>query len=211
MKYYVVWEGVEPGIYDRWEDAREMVENFKGAKYKSFSTYEDALNAFRSGGATEGMLLLEKLAKREKRVVNYDALPEIDKDAWAVDASCMGNPGVMEYRGVEVGTGKEIFRVGPFQQGTNNIGEFLALVHAISLSGKMGMPRKKIYSDSKTAMSWLKNRAVKTTLRRTVQNAKLFELLERALNWIKTNPCTNPVEKWKTEEWGEVPADFGRK
>jgi len=213
MKYYVVWEGLEPGIYDSWEDAREMVENFKGARYKSFPTYGEALRAYREGGATDGMVLLEEMVRRNAgtRVVNYDAIPEIDQNGWAVDASCLGNPGIMEYRGVEVRTGKEIFSVGPFKDATNNIGEYLALVHGISLSQKMGCPRITIYSDSRTAQSWLKRGQVKTTLAHTSANARVFELLERASNWVNTHTYYNRILKWNTEEWGEIPADFGRK
>ena len=35
-KYYVVWEGRARGIFDSWEECKEQVDNFKGAKYKSF-------------------------------------------------------------------------------------------------------------------------------------------------------------------------------
>ena len=59
--------------------------------------------------------------------MNYDK-----NKAWAVDAGCSGNPGPMEYRGVDMRTGKQIFHFGPIQ-GTNNIGEFLAIVHALAL------------------------------------------------------------------------------
>ncbi|MDE6855849.1 MAG: ribonuclease H, partial [Muribaculaceae bacterium] len=136
--------------------------------------------------------------------------PDIDQTAWAVDASCQGNPGIMEYRGVELATGRELFKVGPFQDGTNNIGEFLAIVHALA-----EMTRRNewhnIYSDSKTALAWVRNRQVKTQLKQTDRNAKLFELLGRGIVWIRSHSWPVKIMKWQTELWGEIPADFGRK
>lgn len=42
----------------------------------------------------------------------------------------------MEYRGVDTKTRKQIFIQGPFEEGTNNIGEFLAIVHGLALLKK---------------------------------------------------------------------------
>ena len=60
----------------------------------------------------------------------------IIKESIAVDAACSGNPGNMEYRGVYTKTKEQIFHQGPFPQGTNNIGEFLALVHGLAFFKK---------------------------------------------------------------------------
>ena len=117
----------------------------------------------------------------------------------------------MEYRGVETKTKKEIFRQGPFEDGTNNIGEFLALVHALALLKKKGLDLYPIYTDSRTAISWVKNKKIKTTLIKNKKNAPLFDMMERALDWLNKNSFKNPVIKWETENWGEIPADFGRK
>ncbi|MDE6489977.1 MAG: ribonuclease H, partial [Muribaculaceae bacterium] len=144
-------------------------------------------------------------------LIHYDAFPEIRTDAIAVDGACAGNPGPMEYQGVRVGTGEQIFHLGPLAGGTNNIGEYLALVHALSLLARNGDSNTPVYSDSRTALSWLKRRHSKTQLVRTAANARVFELLERADRWVASNTWTNPVIKWDTERWGEIPADFGRK
>ena len=116
----------------------------------------------------------------------------------------------MEYRGVYVKTGEEIFRQGPFEDGTNNVGEFLALVHGLALlkQRNLDMP---LYSDSKTAISWVKKRKAATKLERTARNAPIFELIERAEKWLQTNSFKTEILKWETEAWGEIPADFGRK
>lgn len=214
-KFYVVWEGRHPGVYEDWADAQEQIVNFPGAKYKGYGSQEEAVAAFRrylvGNDVPLGEILVGASSARpgagEK---SYFDFPEIDLDGWAVDASCLGNPGVMEYRGVELRTGRELFRVGPFQDATNNIGEFLALVHALALQYRSG-DWHTVYSDSATGMSWLKNRRIKTTLQPTERNRRVFELMARGLDWISSHQWNAQVLKWQTQLWGEIPADFGRK
>ena len=117
----------------------------------------------------------------------------------------------MEYRGVAVATGEEIFHIGPLEGGTNNIGEYLALIHAAALFAKRGDHSTPIYSDSRTALAWLRRGHSNTTVKPTAENACVIDLLRRADNWLAHNRVVNPVLKWNTELWGEIPADFGRK
>lgn len=135
--------------------------------------------------------------------------PDVRADAWAVDAACSGNPGPMEYRGIDLATGQVIFHFGPMH-GTNNIGEFLAIVHALALMQQHGIS-KAIYSDSVNAMLWVKKRQCKTKLERTPETEPLYQIIARAERWLKTHQYTTPILKWETKKWGEVPADFGRK
>jgi len=229
-KYYVVWEGREPGIYDNYEDALEQVDGYPGPKWKSYMSAEEAAIAYREGYKKEeslelGALLVAGNVRQQAKkgsadtrinsglpttLPDFNRFPEIDSDAWVVDASCMGNPGVMEYRGVELKTGRELFRVGPFQKATNNIGEFLAIVHALALMKREGVSRT-IYSDSVSGMAWVRRRQIKTQLQPCAENRKVFELMARALHWLNTNDYNSKVLKWQTELWGEIPADFGRK
>lgn len=130
--------------------------------------------------------------------------------AWAVDASCLGNPGPMEYRGVDLDTGQTIFHFGPIK-GTNNIGEFLAIVHAMALMEQRGMQGYTIYSDSVNAQLWVKKQKCKTTLKASDETKQALELVERAEKWLKTHSFRPQVLKWNTKDWGEIPADFGRK
>ena len=125
------------------------------------------------------------------------------------DGACSGNPGPMEYRGICLKTGQEVFHYGPIQ-GTNNIGEFLAIVHALALLRQQGL-RKTIYSDSRNALLWVKQKQCRTRLPRTPKTEKAFQLIERAEKWLRENTTDCPLLKWETEQWGEVPADFGRK
>ena len=131
-------------------------------------------------------------------------------DAWAVDASCLGNPGPMEYQCIDLATRQRVFHYGPVM-GTNNIGEFLAIVHALALSWQQGNHLRTIYSDSATAIIWVNKRQCKTKLAMTPQTRKLYEVISRAENWLRTHDWKNPLVKWDTQEWGEIPADFGRK
>lgn len=135
--------------------------------------------------------------------------PEVTADAWAVDAACSGNPGPMEYQGIDLATGARVFHYGPVH-GTNNIGEFLAIVHALALMEKAGI-RKTIYSDSRNAILWVGKMQCKTKLEHTPQTARLYQVINRAEQWLRTHPFRVPILKWETRQWGEVPADFGRK
>ena len=205
-KYYVVWQGKQPGIYTDWEDCKKQINGYDGARYKSFKHKSIAEKAFSLG--YEGY---KKSGVKDAPEVDWSKLPtQPIFDSIAVDAACSGNPGTMEYRGVNTKTTEEIFKKGPFQESTNNIGEFLALVHALALLKQIGDTRP-IYSDSRTAMSWVKHKKVKTTLKKTKSNADSFDLIHRAEQWLANNAYTNKIIKWETKIWGEIPADFGRK
>ncbi len=134
---------------------------------------------------------------------------EVTANSWAVDAACSGNPGPMEYRGIDLATGQTVFHFGPCH-GTNNIGEFLAIVHALALMEQKGI-HKTIYSDSYNAILWVKKHKCKTKLERNAKTEQLFQVIERAERWLTTHPIQVPIVKWETKKWGEVPADFGRK
>lgn len=136
--------------------------------------------------------------------------PEVKAAAWAVDAGCSGNPGPMEYQCVDLQTGAKIFHFGPIK-GTNNIGEFLAIVHALALMEKQGIKDKVIYSDSVNAQIWVQKQQCKTKLERTPETEKALELVQRAEMWLRTHAFRVPILKWDTKAWGEIPADFGRK
>lgn len=209
-KFYVVWKGFSPGIYDSWEECKLQVTGFPGAEYKSFDSQEAATKAYR-GDYNEQIQLLRSIAMNRRETVNYEAIPDIIKDSIAVDGACSGNPGPMEYRGVDVMTGAEIFHVGPLADGTNNVAEYLALIHVLAFLKKTNNTKTVVYSDSRTALSWLRNRGHKSKLARTKNNDKIFDMLARADKWIQSNVSYNRVIKWDTEKWGEIPADFDRK
>ena len=213
-KWYVVWVGTETGICDTWTECQLRTKGYPGARYKSYDNQEDAIEAWRNGGDEDARQVLRAIAnapRRKAEDIDYTLIPEIIPGSWAVDAACSKNPGAMEYRGVDVYTGYQYFHQGPFQQGTNNIGEFLAIVHALALLYKRGDSKTAIYSDSRTAQIWVRKRRCGTKLERTPQNARLLDIVQRAEQWLQTHTTSNPILKWQTDKWGEIPADFGRK
>jgi ribonuclease HI len=200
-KSYVVWVGHKPGIYHSWADCKAQIDGVENAKYKAFESAEEAKNAF-SGDW--------KSFYKKQLYSKTDAVAKPSGDIIAVDAACSGNPGLMEYRGVYLRTGQVIFHQGPFKDGTNNIGEFLAIVHALALqiSKKTCFP---IYSDSSNALVWIRKKKCNTKLEKTKDNEPIFDLIDRAEKWLQNNSWNIPVYKWDTFSWGEIPADFGRK
>ena len=209
-KFYVVGEGRAPGVYDSWEECEDQVKGYPGARYKSFGSQSDAVTAFRQA-TPDDYTIIRAIGVHKPDVVNYSAFPEIRLDAIAVDGACAKNPGPMEYRAVYVATGQEIFHMGPLEGGTNNIGEYIAIIHAASLLARRGDFKTPIYSDSRTALAWVRRGRSNTTIKPTADNGRVIELLHRADAWLAANSIINPLLKWDTEQWGEIPADFGRK
>jgi ribonuclease HI len=206
-KFYVVWAGYEPGVYSTWADASAQVTGFPGAKFKAFSSEAEARAAFAAdyseyqGRSTTG---------GRKSMAELADLGVI-LDSIAVDAACAGVPGPMEYRGIHVETGAELFRKGPFEDASNNIGEFLGIVHALAFLHARNKHEMPVYSDSKIALTWVEAKECRTRHSRSPRNAPVFELIRRAEAWLRQNTYRNPVLKWRTDLWGEIPADYGRK
>ena len=206
-KFFVVWEGKEPGIYRSWEECKRQIHGYQGAIFKGFSTEAEAREAMVSP-CWDYIGKNAKTKKPTQEEIAQFGLPNFD--SLSVDAACSGNPGAMEYRGVYSKTGQEVFRQGPFKDGTNNIGEFLALVHGLAFL-KQKNSDLPLYTDSKTALAWVKAKKTRTRLEKNDSNSILFELLIRAENWLQQNEYSTKIMKWETTVWGEIPADFGRK
>jgi ribonuclease HI len=206
QKYYVVWKGRKVGIFDNWDECSAQVTGYQGAEYKSFDSLGLAKAAY-GGVYNDHKGKKVAAASWQDRLIAAD--PPITP-SYAVDASCIGVPGPVEYRGVNLETGEEMFLKGPYQWGTNNIGEFLAIVHALEMLKQQGID-SPIYSDSKNALLWVKARKCRTNLVRDHRNGEIFELIAKAEKWLAENRYPNKILKWETEAWGENPADFGRK
>ena len=206
-KFYVVWKGRKTGVFDSWAETEAQTKGFEGAQYKSFESLKEAENAAK-GNYWQSVQKTQaggSSSTKSSALVGKPILESI-----SVDAACAGNPGVLEYQGVETATKRVLFSMGPFPQGTVNIGEFLAIVHGLAFLQKHEST-VPIYSDSRTAISWVKNKAIKTTLERNAKTEELFQLVDRGIAWLKNNNFPNKIIKWETEFWGENPADFGRK
>jgi ribonuclease HI len=203
-KFYVVWNGRKTGIYESWAECEAQTKGFQGARFKSFPTLEEASKALKTG-YSKGTPTKSSNTKSKS---NTTPTP-IEFNSISVDAACSGNPGMMEYQGVDTKTGERIFHYGPVL-GTNNIGEFLGIVHALSYLKQKG-EATTIYSDSKTAISWVRNKKANTTLVRNPETETVWKLIERAEKWLWENSYQNKIMKWETSTLGEIKADFGRK
>jgi len=226
-KYYVVWKGKQAGIFDSWDKCKRQIDGFPGAQYKSFPTKLVAESAF---DRSPKDFIGKNAVPDTGSVLSPDQLAKIGKpilESISVDAAFNGE--VMEYKGVYTKTKLELFKMGPFEDATNNIGEFLAIVHALALLKKQNtIPSPKgeknlsapfrvgatplpVYSDSVTAIHWVKTQKANTKLKMTAENKSMFYMIERAEKWLKENKYSNKLLKWETKAWGENPADFGRK
>jgi ribonuclease HI len=206
-KIYVVWYGHETGVFNTWKECQAAIKGVKGAQYMSFLNLEEAQKAYEKEYADY------KGKNSNKKSLSDEELKKIGEPnlyTISVDAASSGNPGKMEYRGVDTQTYEELFKQGPFLQGTNNVGEFLALVHGLAYLKQIGSDRN-IYSDSKIAIAWVKKKKCNSKLKQTAKNKKLFDLIRRAESWLRKNTYSTTIIKWETKAWGEIPADFGRK
>ena len=202
-KFYVVWIGHSKGVFNSWEECKQQITGYEGALYKSFTSENEAKTALSQNPY--------KYLGAKPKAVNSSlfAQEKPHPNSLSVDAACSGNPGKMEYRGVHVHT-KEVWFLKEFALGTNNIGEFLAIVHGLAELNKrkINIP---VYTDSQTALSWVKKKKCATKLAETEETKDLFEVVRRAEKWLRENTWGQTLLKWDTATWGEIPADFGRK
>ena len=209
MKYYVVRKGKKTWIFTSWNEVQPLVSGFPDAKFKSFDSREDAERWFAS--SREKFYGQPSLSLWQKWLENKSLVVPFEVNALAVDASSLGNPGILERRGVHVATGKEVFR-HKVERWTNNVGEFLALVEGITIMQDSSLVEKfqVLYSDSKIAMSWVQEGKCKSTLRVQEPDLPVWKLVAEAeQQLLMLKPI--PILKWETSEWGEISADFGRK
>ena len=206
--YYVVWHGHQPGIYTDWNEVLKQITGFKGAIYKTFGSkqlaeiaYEDHPDNYKEGDYKKTI----DLSPEERKKIGDPIELSL-----AVDAAC-NSRGDFEYQGVWTYSRENEFHVGPYKKGSNNIGEFLALVHALAFLNSHRDPKMKqipIYTDSRIAMGWVKMKFCRTNKK---PGPDVVNLIKRAEQWLRNNSYENPILKWETKVWGEIPADFGRK
>lgn len=200
QKFYTVWVGKKPGVYTTWADCEQQVKGIVGAKYKSYPSLEIAREAF-----TKTPLWDHKL-----RSALIDQKINLPTHYLCVDAACSGVPGPVEWRVVKMPERKIILKKGPYHYGSNNIGEFLALVDAIRYRQDHTLDLA-IYSDSITALAWVRNKKCKTTIDVAKNNKQLAALIFEAESFLTSSGKFNELLKWETNNWGEIPADYGRK
>lgn len=200
--WYVVWMGRETGVFESWDDCKKQVIGYTDAKYMKFLSKAEAEEAFSN---TSEKYIVKNVKHHTSSLSIGQSSPL--QESICVDAACSVEKQIMEYRGVYFKDAKVIFHKGPFEGASNNIGEFLAIVHAFSYMKKAGI-KYPVYSDSKTAIGWVEKKIVNTKIE---PSKIIIELIERALTWLQNNTEQYVLLKWDTKSWGEIPADFGRK
>lgn len=200
QKFYTVWVGKKPGVYSSWVECERQVKGVVGAKFKSYPTLELAKMALSHAPLWD--------PKPQSALIGREN--DLPAEYLCVDAACSGSPGPVEWRVVKMPEGKIIQKKGPFQYGSNNIGEFLALVDAIRYRQRRSLDLA-IYSDSITALAWVRNKKCKTTLDVENNNEQLSALIAEAETFLKNSGKFSALQKWDTNNWGEIPADYGRK
>ncbi|HCQ12448.1 ribonuclease H family protein [Flavobacterium sp.] len=207
-KFYVVWKGRKTGVFSTWDECKEQTNGFDGAVFKSFETKEAAEKAYNDSSSEyvgKNKKIISSLSKEELELIG-----EPIEDSIAVDGAWDNTTGLVEYQGIHLKTYEVLFHIGPLEDGTINMVEFLAIVHALALCKQMHS-KLPIYSDSKIALGWIKDKKARTNHQPSEKNKKLFEMIARAEKWLENNTFENELLKWETKAWGENPADFGRK
>jgi ribonuclease HI len=214
-KHYVVWVGNNTGVFDNWAETQKATSGAKGAKFKSFPNITEANKAF-----TESYELHYGNSDGEKSTsgkIKVKITKKLDLKAYlTVDAAYNGKES--EWRGVMCGTDfphePEIFRSPVHSGGSNNIGEFLALIEGICYLLKSNQLHIPIYSDSKTALAWHRNKEHKSTvIDNKINDPVMMNKFFKSFDFLngKAKELNYILEKWHTKEWGEIAADFGRK
>ncbi|AEI39079.1 ribonuclease H [Paenibacillus mucilaginosus] len=222
-KWYVVWEGRQPGVYKTWAECQAQTSGFPQAKFKAYESeaeakamlaagWKKAFSAAQKAGVSGGAGTAGSRGGGARAAADAARASgtEADLDSLSVDVGCSGNPGIVEYKGVHTRTGEVLFEHAPISKGTNNMGEFLAIVHGLAYLKQKGSSMT-IYSDSMTAIAWVRNKKVASTLVRDASTKEIWTLVDRAEEWIRQNTWPNKILKWNTKAWGEIKADYGRK
>ena len=227
--HYVVWVGRKPGIYLSWAETERQTKGFSGAKFKGFPLLIQAQQALQEGPdgnapsasfSAPVSMKMDSGASSASDSVQASKKPSYGRPRapyLAVDAAYSHKTKLVEWRGVLVtATGqKEVFRSKPYDGGSANVGEYLAIIEGIEWIGnnmQIGsyLP---IYSDSLNAQSWVRRKAHASTVSACdaikQMLAKADSLLQAGLYGLVKK--SNPIFDWKTSQWGEIPADFGRK
>ena len=98
-RFYVVWDGVNPGVYADWKSCEAQIKGYAAAKYKAFDTEAEAHKAYASNCWN---YIGENATATTKTTIRWQDLPKEKQPlvpSLSVDAACSGNPGIMEYRG----------------------------------------------------------------------------------------------------------------
>jgi ribonuclease HI len=161
QKYYVVWQGRETGIFNDWASCKKQIDHFPGARYKSFTTQQEAQAAFKAG-VGKSTTTTKSVSNGFKKAPGIKTYTEADIKAIQVDTKiytdggCEPNPG-------KAGSGMAVYRNEQLAElwyglynphGTNNTAELNALCQAMRMAEQELKHKRSvvIFCDSKYAI-----------------------------------------------------------
>lgn len=209
-KFYVVWKGRDTGIFTSWSEVNELIKGFSGAEYKSYADQETAELEF-SLGSPKGRSNDENHTTTKLKEEPSDDHKAPDHECLTVDGSYLGGKKIMQYRCVWNQSKEEVFSTKPIEGGNQNIAEFLALVGAMKYRVSTKQYDLHIYSDSQTALSWVRNCKIKSSYDLSQLDEVVQERIYGALKFIAKSGVRKNLYKWDSALWGDIPADYGRK
>jgi ribonuclease HI len=137
-KYYAVKNGIKPGVYTNWNDAKMQVNGFKGAIYKSFKTIEEADFYM----LHEDVKIIINKPDKQKSKLNRETIKLDNKIDLLIytDGSCKNNIGgygivLIHNPNTLISSNKhsEFHDKVPYDHATNNIAELYAIQQALLL------------------------------------------------------------------------------
>lgn len=113
----------------------------------------------------------------------------------------------MEYKAFNEETQKWIFQKKYTGYCTQNISDFISIVHALHYCNENSLD-SPIYNNNKIAINWANNKKTNTQLFKNNENKEIFQLYENALVWLKQNECSNQILFWNKKEMGNIEKPF---
>jgi ribonuclease HI len=235
-KFYAVARGRRPGIYGQWsgeKGAQAQVSGYANARYKGFSTLEEARQWYRDQAGVEaklyGIRSTSQLGGLESKTQLTPSLAAIPEDAIMIytDGASLGNPGPGGYGIVWIRKGDRQERSGGYRRTTNNRMELIACIKA--LQGLKKTDRAVLFSDSRYlinaiskgwAQRWRRNGWMRSPTQ-PAENADLWaELLdlldshEVEFRWVRGHAGTPENERCdqlavQAAQKKNLPADDG--
>lgn len=193
-KYYVVWRGHSPGIYENWNACKAQVKGFKYSYYRVFPTFKSANEAF-------GLSLTEFKRRQQFKENTFNLRPN------SIVVSSKYEEKNMEtvFTAFKVGDPPEIlFRTAICGKSTHNIVQFLALAASIKYCYENGL-KSPIYSDNPVALKWIRDRKINSQVIRSDRNQEVFDLVDEAIYWLNCNSYNNQLIEWDVEKHGYLP------
>ena len=190
----MVWAGHQPGIYSDWSSAKQQVDGYSGARYKSFSSEAEALAAFGRPATVKSSTA--KSSARKSAAASSAVTLEADYTFFC-DGGCEPNPGKAG-SGIAIYRGEQLIQLwyGMFNpNGTNNSAELNALYQSLLLAEKVIAQGKgaQIYCDSMYSIQCIRDWAPgweKRGWKRKDGEIQNLEIIKKAYALFKKNKDT---------------------